>query len=104
MGRVQSLWLDGWLYYPFYTLTSFLSTTTVEMALRDPIPGKPGQRDRRGLSKLLQQAKSRGLLKDEGFPSLRARREKAVVLAQSFEELELRVAASVPARPYIVMI
>jgi hypothetical protein len=34
MNMTVTLWLYGWLYYPFYPLAVFHSTTAVEMALR----------------------------------------------------------------------
>jgi hypothetical protein len=75
MNSVVTLWLYGWLYYPFYPLAIFLSTTAVEMALKERFPKKG--RDHRGLKKLLRKAKGTGLLRDEGFPSLVHRRENA---------------------------
>jgi hypothetical protein len=69
MASVVTLWLYGWLYYPFYALVSFLSTTAVEMALRERLPRKLDRkgRDRRGLSDLLQTAKTAGLLSGSGL-------------------------------------
>src|SRR5690242_7126879 len=75
---VVTLWLYGYLYYPFYALVSFLSATAVEMALRERLP-KAG-RDTRGLANLLQIAKKRGLLTDAGFPSLKHRLEDTAAI------------------------
>jgi hypothetical protein len=77
MNMVVTLWLYGWLYYPFYPLAVFHSTTAVEMALQERFPEKRG----RGLKKLLQIAKEAGLLTDAGFPSRQKRRdaERAMV-------------------------
>jgi hypothetical protein len=71
MNMVVTLWLYGWLYYPFYPLAVFHSTTAVELALQERFPEKRG----RGLKKLLQTAKEAGLLTDAGFPSLQNRRD-----------------------------
>jgi hypothetical protein len=77
MNMVVTLWLYGWLYYPFYPLAVFHSTTAVELALQERFPEKRG----RGLKKLLQTAKDAGVLTDAGFPSLHKRRdaERALV-------------------------
>ncbi|MGB6877727.1 MAG: hypothetical protein WBD87_17015 [Candidatus Acidiferrales bacterium] len=68
---IITLYLYGWLYYHFYTLTQFLSATAVEMALRERLPKqldpKTG-RDKRGLRLLLRQAKNTGLLRQEDLP------------------------------------
>lgn len=85
MNSVVTLWLYGWLYYPFYPLAIFLSTTAVEMALKERFPKKG--RDHRGLKKLLRKAKDAGLLRDEGFPSLVHRRENAPGLEQETGEI-----------------
>jgi hypothetical protein len=69
MNMIVTLWLYGWLYYPFYPLAVFHSTTAVELALQERFPEKRG----RGLEKLLQTAA--GLLTDAGFPSLQNRRD-----------------------------
>ena len=71
MHMVVTLWLYGWLYYPFYPLAVFHCTTAVEMALQERFPEKRG----RGLKKLLQTARDAGLLADAGFPSLQNRRD-----------------------------
>jgi hypothetical protein len=71
MNTVVTLWLYGWLYYPFYPLAVFHSTTAIEMALQERFPEKRG----RGLKKLLQTAKQAGFLADAGFPSLQNRRD-----------------------------
>jgi len=77
MNMVVTLWLYGWLYYPFYPLAIFHSTTAVEMALQERFPAKRG----RGLKKLLQTAKEAGLLSDAGFPSLQNRRDTVQAMA-----------------------
>ena len=76
MNSVVTLWLYGWLYYPFYPLTIFIGATAVEMALQERFPEKRG----RGLKKLLRAAKEAGLLSDEGFPSVKRRRDNAAML------------------------
>ena len=80
MHSIVTLWLYGWLYYPFYQLALFLSATAVELALKERFPKKDG--DRRGLKVLLGTAKRAGLLRDEGFPSLKRRQENAAILEQ----------------------
>ncbi len=79
MNSVVTLWLYGWLHYPFYPIAIFLSTTAVEMALQERFP----ERRREGLKKLLQTAKNAGLISDDGFPSLVERRETAAILSES---------------------
>jgi hypothetical protein len=76
LNSVVTLWLYGWLYYPFYSLAIFLSTTAVEMALQERFPERRGV----GLKRLLKVAKKAGMLCDEGFPSLKYRRENAAIL------------------------
>jgi hypothetical protein len=92
MNAVVTLWLYGWLYYPFYPLSIFLSTTAVELALKERFP-KEG-RDRRGLKKLLRTAKTAGLLRDEGFPSLKYRREYTATIVGKPPQ-------SLPGEPYV---
>lgn len=97
MNSVVTLWLYGWLYYPFYPLAIFLSATAVELALQERFPDKR----RRGLKKLLQAAKEAGLLRDEGFPSLKQSREIAEVLNNQFAEIDGDPPESMPERPYV---
>ena len=86
MNSVVTLWLYAWLYYPFYPLAIFLSTTAVEMALRERFPKKGP--DRRGLKALLRTAKNAGLLRGKGFPSVKYRRENtATIIARRPEAL-----------------
>src|SRR3989304_1559792 len=72
---VKHVCLYGWFVYPFFTLSTFLSFTVIEMALRkrfekDSLPQKWGLKD------LLQEAKKRSLISDEGFSRPRMRREE----------------------------
>ena len=87
---VVTLYLYGWLYYPFYTLASERSLFAVEMALRKRFPpqklDKKG-RDRRSLGDLLKEATDAGLLRDEGFPSLENRHTDAEELNQNMAEI-----------------
>ena len=76
-NAIVTLYLYGWLYYPFYTLASERSFFAVEMALKKRLPPKKLSkkgRDPRFLGDLLGEAKDAGLLRDEGFPSLQNRR------------------------------
>jgi|GEM_PF-1005598 len=98
MNAVVTLWLYGWLYYPFYPLAIFLSTTAVELALKERFPQKG--RDRRGLKRLLRTAKSAGLLRDEGFPSLKYRRENAAMVDQEIAAIIGKAPQSLPEKPY----
>jgi len=91
-NAVVTLYLYGWLYYPFFTLASERSFFTVEMALRKRLPPKKLNkkgRDPRNLVDLLREAKAAGLMCDEGFPSLENRRasaeEEAEILGRSPE-------------------
>ncbi len=79
-NAVVTLYLYGWLYYPFFTLASERSFFAVEMALRKRLPPKKLDkkgRDPRFLGDLLREAKDAGLMRDEGFPSLENRRASA---------------------------
>ena len=85
---VVTLYLYGWLYYPFYMLANERSFFVVEMALRKRLPPKKVDkkgRDRRSLSDLFREAGAAGLLRDEGFPSIVNRR-------MSDEEMKVRAA------------
>jgi hypothetical protein len=90
-NSVVMLYLYGWLYYPFFTFAGFLSTFTVEMALRHRFPckklNKKG-RDPRYIRDLLNEAKKNGLLRDEDFPSLKNRRANAKDLNQRLAETQ----------------
>jgi len=101
---VVTLYLYGWLYYPFYTLASERSFFAVEMALRKRLPpqkfDKKG-RDRRSLGDLLREAKDAGLLRDEGFPSLENRRANAEELNQHMGEILGREPQCQPEVPYV---
>lgn len=99
MNAVVTLWLYGWLYYPFYPLAIFLSATAVEMALKERFPKKG--RDGRGLKKLLPMAKNAGLLRDEGFPSLKYRRENAALLGQAIAAIVSKPPESLAEEPYV---
>ena len=101
MASVVTLWLYGWLYYPFYTQVAFLSTTVVEMALRERLPKRLDKtgRDRRGLSNLLQSATKAGLLRDDGFPSLKHRHEHASLAEVCTTQDETR--ARLPESSYV---
>jgi hypothetical protein len=73
-NTVVTLYLYGWLYYPFFTMAGFLSTFVVEMALRVRFPPKKLSKkglDLRYIGTLLSEAKQAGLLRDEDFPSLK---------------------------------
>ena len=101
---VVTLYLYGWLYYPFYTLASERSFFAVEMALRKRFPpqklDKKG-RDRRSLRDLLTEAKAGGMLRDEAFPSLENRRANAEELNQHMAEILGREPESQPEVPYV---
>jgi len=89
-NAVVTLYLYGWLYYPFYILASERSFFAVEMALRKRLPPKKLDkkgRDPRFLGDLLREAKGAGLLRDEGFPSLENRRASAEELNQHAAEI-----------------
>ncbi len=99
-NAVVTLYLFGWLYYPFYTLASERSFFAVEMALRKRLaPKKLNKkgRDPRNLVDLLREAKDAGLMRDEGFPSLENRR------ATAEEEAEIlgRDPEPEPEEPYV---
>jgi len=97
MNSVVTLWLYGWLYYPFYPLTIFLSATAVEMALQERFPQKRG----RGLKKLLRTAKEAGLLRDEGFPSFQRRRENTALFDEQIKASIGEAPESLSQIPYV---
>ncbi len=97
MNSLVTLWLYGWLYYPFYPLTIFLSATAIEMALQERFPKERG----RGLKKLLRTAREAGLLRDEGFPSLKHRRENAAMLDEQTDASIGEAPESLPEVPYV---
>jgi hypothetical protein len=101
---VVTLFLYGWLYYPFYTLASERSFFAIEMALRKRLPGKKLDkkgRDRRSLGELLKEARDAGLLRDEGFPSLDNRRATAQELNQHMSGILGREPEPQPEVPYV---
>ena len=103
-NAVVTLYLYGWLYYPFYTLASERSFFAVEMALRKRFPPKKLNkkgRDPRFLADLLREARDAGLLRDEGFPSLANRRANAAELDQHMAEILGRDPEPQPELPYV---
>jgi len=103
-NAVVTLYLYGWLYYPFYTLASERSFFAVEMALRKRLPPKKLDkkgRDPRFLGDLLREAKDAGLMRDEGFPSLENRRASAEELDQHMAEILGRDPEPQPEVPYV---
>jgi hypothetical protein len=102
-NAVITLYLYGWLYYPFYTLANFLSSVVVEMALRERLPWRPERtgQDRRGLKKLLTEAKAAGLLREEGFPTLENTCAGAEQLRQELSEFFAQETEVEPKVPYV---
>jgi len=101
---VVTLYLYGWLYYPFYMLASERSFFALEMALRKRLPPKKLDkkgRDRRSLGDLLREAKDAGLLRDEGFPSLENQRANAEERNQQMAEILGRAPESQSQVPYV---
>ena len=72
---IKNVCLYGWFVYPFFTVSVFLSFTAIEMALRKKLEEDDPDRRWRGLRELLKEAQNRGLIADQGFPSIRAQRE-----------------------------
>lgn len=70
---VKNVSLYGWFVYPFFTVSVFLSFTAIEMALRKKFGEDDPHRRWWGLKQLLEEAKHRGLISDQGFPSVQAR-------------------------------
>src|SRR5258708_1236454 len=77
MNVIKNLYLYGWLCYPFFTVCHTHTAMAVEMALRLKIPNTTGMEDKRGLRSLMEQAVSKGLIQDSGFPSLPAKQAEA---------------------------
>lgn len=67
MEAVKTLVVYGWFFYPFFTLSAFMATTAVEMALKLRLQKRPD--DPSSLKGLFDQAIARGLLRDDCFPS-----------------------------------
>jgi hypothetical protein len=103
-NAIVTLYLYGWLYYPFYTLASERGFFAVEMALRERFPpkklNKKGQ-DPRFLADLFRETKEAGLLRDEGFPSLENCRANAEELNQHMAEILGRDPGPQPKVPYV---
>jgi hypothetical protein len=98
MATVVTVWLFGWFHYPFYTLAQFLSTTAVEMALKKRLSEGAGRR-RKGLRALLEEAKTAGLLCDEGFRSLkRVEEDQASFAVEIGDAVDEPGSNSVPGR------
>jgi hypothetical protein len=103
-NAIVTLYLYGWLYYPFFTLASERSFFAVEMALRNRLPPKKLDRkgrDPRNLVDLLKEAKAAALMCDEGFPSLENRRANAEELNQHLAEALGRDPEPRPEVPYV---
>jgi hypothetical protein len=103
-NAVVTLYLYGWLYYPFYTMAAFLSSFVVEMALRERFPPKKLNkrgRDLRTLRHLLREAKDAGVLREEGFPSLENLRANIEALNQQFPEILGQELGPQPEKPYV---
>ena len=103
-NAVVTLYLHGWLYYPFYALALELSFFAVEMALRKRFPPKKLNRkgqDPRNLVDMFRIAKAAGVLRDEGFPSLPIRRAAAEELDRQMAELCDRDSLQPPQIPYV---
>ncbi len=94
---VKTLFLFGWFYYPFFTLSAFMATTAVEMALKVRLQKRPD--DPSGLKAVFDQAIREGLLRDEGFPSReRVQASRAGMFGASEESSE--TACVEPGPPY----
>ena len=95
MEAVKTLYAYGWFYYPFFTLSAFMATTAVEMALRVRL--QKGRNDHSGLKALFEEGIRQGLLRDEGFPSREAVQEsKAAMFGQDAEPPEAPPAGEAP--------
>lgn len=74
-----TLWLYGYLYYPFLAMAASHGHMAVELALKKRFPEKIGLT----LRPLLDHAFKEGLLSDENYPSLPARRKSAGQFAEA---------------------
>jgi hypothetical protein len=97
MEAVKTLFVYGWFYYPFYTLSVLLATTAVEMALRARFPKKGP--DFRGLGRLFRRAINEGILRDENFPSLKHVQANRPIIFPETEQSQIG-AASQPEQSY----
>jgi len=72
---IKNVYLYGWFVYPFFTLACFLAYTAIEMGLREKFKNDDPNR-KWPLKRLLQEARTRQLISDEGFPSVQTLREQ----------------------------
>jgi len=82
METIKNVYLYGWFVYPFFTLAGFLSYTAIEMGLREKFRHDDPMR-KWPLKRLLEEAKTRRLISDEGFPSVQTLREQQAYLSQA---------------------
>ncbi len=86
---VKNVCLYGWFVYPFFTVSMFLSYAAIEMALQKKFE-EDDPHKKWGMKRLLEEARNRGLISDQGFPSINARRESQarldMELGSPFEE------------------
>jgi hypothetical protein len=78
MEATKTLFVYGWFYYPFFTLSAFMATTAVEMALRLRL--RKSRNDQTGLKALFEEVIRQGIVRDEGFPSGEAVRENSAAM------------------------
>ena len=71
---VKNICLYGWFVDAFYTVALFLSLAAIEMALRIKFQQEDPER-RWKFPQLISEARKRGLITDDGFPSAKARYE-----------------------------
>lgn len=72
---VKNTCLYGWFVYPFFTVSVFLSYTAIEMALRKTFEVDDPKRKWR-FKQLLERAIEGRLISEDGFPSVRERKER----------------------------
>lgn len=72
---VKNTCLYGWFVYPFFTVSVFLSYTAIEMALRKALEDDDPKR-KWPFKRLLERAMERHLISEDGFPSVRERKER----------------------------
>jgi len=74
---IKNIFLYGWFVYSFYTVAMFLSFIVIEMALREKFRKDDPER-KWPFQKLIKEAKSKGFIADEGFVSVKLRRDQLV--------------------------
>jgi hypothetical protein len=78
---VKNVYVQGWYYYPLFTLSYFLSLVAMEMALRERLK-KEDPKQKNTFSKLMNIAVEKGLIKASKFSYVKGRWEQSKKMEQ----------------------